>query len=469
MRQCFYKIFFFFALIEFFPASLSATPKSLVSKMASLITKTAGPLVPWAKQFPIESRYLTRTHFIQGEGLTLMSNTGVNHLDMTAGYGSINLGRRYSGVENAVNTQRSSGLLHLQSDVDHPLRHELNSRLLCYSPIENTGRCFFTLGGNNAVEAAYSIVRRAIQKKDPSRGNLIAAISQGYSGASSMLPARITGEADRRSAFSSHCSNSVIHIDHPQAGGVETSSHPMIEKIESIGPEKFTAIHLEGGGYTATSGGYHLSKKYLTELFEYAKKHDIPIVDDETYTGFGRTGDRFGISHSGLKPSIVLGAKAITNGEGSLGYVIISPDFADIYDDEAMDFGLTFFAPLSDSAAAIAVLEAFEKKGDLLYANANLMGDLLKEKIETYLEDTATNAVIRHKGLLMVIELREPSGELWSNDKFAKLKSELADRHQVITMGRKGKLMLTPALTINEDQVEWAASAIQKAILNLEK
>jgi 4-aminobutyrate aminotransferase-like enzyme len=62
-------------------------------------------------------------------------------------------------------------------------------------------------------------------------------------------------------------------------------------------------------------GGYVLPPtSFMQGLRKICDKHGILLIYDEVQTGFGRTGKYFAAEHSGVKPDILVFAKAIASG-----------------------------------------------------------------------------------------------------------------------------------------------------------
>ena len=62
-------------------------------------------------------------------------------------------------------------------------------------------------------------------------------------------------------------------------------------------------------------GGYvQPPKSFMQGLRKICDKHGILLIYDEVQTGFGRTGKYFAAELSGVKPDILVFAKAIASG-----------------------------------------------------------------------------------------------------------------------------------------------------------
>ncbi|MFZ3007171.1 MAG: adenosylmethionine--8-amino-7-oxononanoate transaminase [Phenylobacterium sp.] len=121
----------------------------------------------------------------------------------------------------------------------------------------------------------------------------------------------------------------------------------------------------------------------LATLRRLADKHGLLLIFDEIFTGFGRTGDLFACSGSGVIPDIVTLSKALTGGTLPLSAAIASAKvFEAFWSDDAgaaLMHGPTYMANPLACAAANASLDLFESGGwktDVARINAALVEGL---------------------------------------------------------------------------------------------
>ncbi|MDO8321405.1 MAG: adenosylmethionine--8-amino-7-oxononanoate transaminase [Phenylobacterium sp.] len=117
----------------------------------------------------------------------------------------------------------------------------------------------------------------------------------------------------------------------------------------------------------------------LATLRRLADRHGLLLIFDEIFTGFGRTGDLFACSGSGVIPDIVTLSKALTGGTLPLSAAIASRKvFEAFWSDDAgaaLMHGPTYMANPLACAAAGASLDLFESgswKADVARINAAL-------------------------------------------------------------------------------------------------
>jgi adenosylmethionine-8-amino-7-oxononanoate aminotransferase len=102
----------------------------------------------------------------------------------------------------------------------------------------------------------------------------------------------------------------------------------------------------------------------LATLARIARRHDLPLIADEIFTGFGRTGSMFSCQQAGVVPDIICLSKALTGGTMTLAATVATEEVFNAFlsDDPgfALMHGPTFMANPLACAAANASLDLFE-------------------------------------------------------------------------------------------------------------
>ncbi|MEO1370802.1 MAG: aminotransferase class III-fold pyridoxal phosphate-dependent enzyme, partial [Acidobacteriota bacterium] len=97
---------------------------------------------------------------------------------------------------------------------------------------------------------------------------------------------------------------------------------------------------------------------YLRTVRELTRRHGIPLIADEIFTGFGRTGPMFACEHAGVEPDLLCLSKALTGGYLPLSVTLASEEIYAAFLSE--DRSKTFFHGHSYTGNALACAVGLE-------------------------------------------------------------------------------------------------------------
>lgn len=150
----------------------------------------------------------------------------------------------------------------------------------------------------------------------------------------------------------------------------------------------------------------------LKTLRALSDKHDVLLILDEIFTGFGRTGTMFACEQAGIVPDIVTLSKALTGGTMALAATVATARVYEAFLGEdggkALMHGPTYTGNPLACAAANASLDLFEREPRLEQVAA--IARQLAEELEPARALPGVKDV-RVKGAIGVIEL-EQMGDL---------------------------------------------------------
>jgi adenosylmethionine-8-amino-7-oxononanoate aminotransferase len=206
------------------------------------------------------------------------------------------------------------------------------------------------------------------------------------------------------------------------------------------------------------AGGMHFhDAAVLKRLRALADKHDVLLIFDEIFTGFGRTGTMFACEQAGVVPDIMTLSKALTGGTLPLAATVATQKVFDAFwsDDpkKALMHGPTYMANALACAAANASLDLFDREPRLQQIAAISSG--LLQGLSPCLGVAGVKDV-RVKGALGVVEM----------DRIADLdalRSRFVEEG-VFIRPFGNVIYLTPAFTISSGDLETLTSAIVKIV-----
>jgi adenosylmethionine-8-amino-7-oxononanoate aminotransferase len=195
----------------------------------------------------------------------------------------------------------------------------------------------------------------------------------------------------------------------------------------------------------------------LRRLRALCDRHGQLLIFDEIFTGFGRTGDLFACTGSGVTPDIITLSKALTGGALPLSAAIASHRIFEAFwsDDPgaALMHGPTYMANPLACAAANASLDLFEDgtwRGEVTRINAALAEGLESCRAAPGVVD------VRTLGAIGVVEFAAPVavGKLCA--RFADLGCWIRPMGKVV--------YLTPPFIISDAELERLTGAIRQVV-----
>ncbi|MGH7091042.1 MAG: aminotransferase class III-fold pyridoxal phosphate-dependent enzyme, partial [Stellaceae bacterium] len=195
----------------------------------------------------------------------------------------------------------------------------------------------------------------------------------------------------------------------------------------------------------------------LQRIAALAHEFELPLVFDEIFTGFGRTGRLFAAEEAEVVPDIVTLGNGWTGGTLPLAATVArGPIFEAFWSDDpdhALMHGPTFMGNPLACAAANASLDLFAEEPRL--AQVAAISAALERGLASC-RDLAGVAEVRVKGAIGVVELRRI-------DDLDALRARLLD--EGVWVRPFGRIVyLTPAFTISEDEIATLCGAIRRVL-----
>ncbi|GMU66222.1 MAG: adenosylmethionine--8-amino-7-oxononanoate aminotransferase BioA [Acidobacteriota bacterium] len=227
-------------------------------------------------------------------------------------------------------------------------------------------RVFFSDDGSTAVEVAMKMaVQSWRQRGEPAR-TLFVALEGGYHGDTFGAMAA-GGQALFHGAFAELLCE-VRHAPVPVGGRSVDECVAALEAILEREAGRVAAVLVEP--IVQGAGGMRIHPPaYLRAVREATARRGLPLVADEIFTGFGRTGRLFACEHAGVAPDLMCLSKGLTGGylplAATLATEAIHADF--LSDDRGRAFfhGHSYTANPIACAAALASLELLDRDRSL--------------------------------------------------------------------------------------------------------
>lgn len=411
---------------------------------------------------------------VRGEGVYIWDANGKRYLDWSSQLVNVNIGHSHPHVVRAIQEQVAQ-LCYVDPSFATEPRGRLGQMLEAISG-GRLKKAFFTNGGTDAVENAMKMARMMTGRQK------ILTRYKSYHGATF---AAMTAGGDPRRLANEPGVPWIVRMPDPYAyrnpiyrGRTQEEGDAILaDMIEDMvlmeGPENCAAIMIEG--YSGSSGVMQPTAVFFNRLRQICDKYGMLLISDEVMSGFGRTGEWFGIDHyPEARPDIIAIAKGVTSGYVPLGAAVVNDKVAAFFDDHVLHAGLTYSAHALACAAGVATLEVYQQEN--LVERSRELGKVLRRGLMDLAEKHPVIGDVRGAGLHHVIELvknrdtREPLSPF--NKPFSdpmKYAAKALKENGLSTLVRWNMIFNTPPLIVTEEQIQEGLEILDDVLGELDK
>jgi len=259
------------------------------------------------------------------EGSYMYDLQGTPYLDLQMWYSAVNFGYANPRLDKVLKEQVDT-LPQVASQYLHPTKIELAKTIArdMKKKFGRAGRVHFNVGGSQAIEDSLKIVRNASKGK-----SLMFAFEGGYHGRT-LGASAITSSYRYRRRYG-HFGDRALFMPfpypfrRPKGMTVEEYGEFCVKEFArlfeteyngvwdpKVGEAEYAAFYIEP---LQGTGGYVVPpRNFFKGLKKVLDQYGILLVVDEIQMGFYRTGKLWSIEHFGVKPDVLVFAKALTNG-----------------------------------------------------------------------------------------------------------------------------------------------------------
>jgi len=404
--------------------------------------------------FENEKRYLMQTYkrgrivLKSGKGAIVTDLSGNEYIDCVGGIAVNAVGHCHPAVVNAMKEQAEK-LIHVSNLYYSEPQVKLAEKLIEISSSSSCGdrgmaKVFFCNSGTESIEAALKLACKVTGKH-----NFIA--TEGSFHGRTLGSLSLTAGKKFRTAFEALLLKNVKFIRYNDARAIKTAidsdtSAVILEPIQG-----------EAGVIVPSDG-------YLEEVREICTRKGVLLILDEIQTGFGRTGLWFGKDHDRVEPDIMTVAKAM-----GAGFPIGAVLAKDGLEFEIGEHGTTFGGSPLACATALASINVIEEEKLVERAREhgkyfmnglnNLYTGENRLKLSTGSGSGSGNIKeIRGKGLMIAIELTNPSSEI--------IAKKAIDLGVLINCTSETVIRLVPPLVISKKEIDEVIAVLNDALVS---
>jgi putrescine---pyruvate transaminase len=390
----------------------------------------------------------------RGEDVWVWDSDGRRYLDATASLWYANAGHGRPEIAEAVAQQMSRIAAYSAfGDFSNGPARELAGALADLAPMP--ARVFLVSGGGDAIDTAAKLARRYWYEVGQPERTLLISRTAGYHGTHGFGTA-LAGIPANRVGFGPQVDT--VQVPHDSLEGLEAA-------IENAGAERVAAVFVEpvigaGGVYPPLPG-------YIEGLAAICERTGVLLIVDSVICGFGRLGTWFGIERWGVKPSMIVFAKAVTSGYLPLGGVVVSEQIAEPFwstpGGPVLRHGPTYAAHPTCCAAALANIAVLERDR-LIDRGRELEGDLLGA-LKPFADHPAVAEVRGGVGLMAAVALTD---DVLEQHPDAVTRVVMAAREDgVLVRPLARAVAVSPPLTVDAEHFALIAGALERGLATL--
>lgn len=297
----------------------------------------------------------------RAEGAWLEDVDGRRYLDANSSWWVAALGHNHPRLVRALVEQAERNCHTALAGMTHEPAAEL-AEALCQAAPPGLEHVFYSDDGSTTVEVGLKLALQYwAQNGRPERTRFVA-LEDAFHGETLGVTAIGGVEVFRRpftGAVAEH-----LHVPSPtRAGGLEAAREALARTLTEHG-DRVAAVVLEPVVQGA-AGMQVYDPAYLREVRALCDAHDVFLIADEVFTGYGRTGPMWACEHAGIVPDVLCTAKGFSGGMLPMAATLIVPRLFEGFRggaERAFYYGHSFCGNPLGAAVALEVLRVFEEE-----------------------------------------------------------------------------------------------------------
>ncbi|AZA85216.1 adenosylmethionine--8-amino-7-oxononanoate transaminase [Chryseobacterium lactis] len=288
---------------------------------------------------------------VKGKGLYLYDQENKKYMDVVSSWWVTLHGHSHPYIAQRVFEQLNTLEQVIFAGFTHEPAIQLSENLLQLLP-DNQEKVFYSDNGSTAVEVALKMCIQYAHNQGKKKTKILA-FKNAYHG-DTFGAMSVSGKSFWTKPFESMLFE-VVFIDTPNSENLEQ----LKAKIKDHADEAACFIYeplVQGA-----AGMLMYEAEDLDNLMKFCREQGLLMIQDEVFTGFGRTGKLFAADHLTEKPDIMCFSKGLTGGTIPMGITTCSDEIYNTFwsDDrhKTLFHGHSFTANPLACAAGLASME----------------------------------------------------------------------------------------------------------------
>lgn len=391
---------------------------------------------------------------VKGKGIYLYDTEGKKYMDVVSSWWVTLHGHSHPYIAQRVFEQLNTLEQVIFAGFTHEPAVQLSENLLKLLPTGQE-KVFYSDNGSTAVEVALKMCIQYAYNKEKKKTKILA-FKNAYHG-DTFGAMSVSGKSYWTRPFESMLFE-VVFIDTPNAENLER----LQQQIKELAAEAACFIYeplVQGA-----AGMLMYRAEDLNSLMKICREQGILMIQDEVFTGFGRTGEFFAANHLTEQPDIMCFSKGLTGGTMPMGITTCSNGIysAFLSDDhhKTLFHGHSFTANPLACAAALASMELLLQKDTQMNINR------ITQQNSVFVKTLSGHPQVenaRHIGTILAFDFKTVQGTSYFNEIGKKLYSEFLQRG-IIMRPLGNVLYLVPPYCISADELDFVYQNIMEVL-----
>ncbi|MEV1081961.1 aspartate aminotransferase family protein [Streptomyces sp. NPDC050211] len=398
----------------------------------------------------------------RAKGVMVVDTDGREYVDGCSGTICVNIGHGVPDVLEAIARQSQLVTFAHRSQFRNQPVEDLSAMVLS---IAGPGykEVVYTNSGSEAMETA---LRLAMHHHTGTGRDIIVSQRPSYHGMTAGALA-VSGHPPRRRNLDALLGGAakLEQVSSSREADILPSLEDWLSVLERVDPARVAAVVLEPVG-GAAGGGAETDALTLRGLREFCDSAGALLIADEVMTGFGRTGEWFGVTKSGITPDLLVTGKGLSGGYLPIGACVVGDGVLSGVSAAEVSMGHTMSGNPLAAAAALAVLTY--TRDHRLVSRAREVGAYLRRELVTIARSTPLLRPPRGRGLLLGVGIeQDPVGFATTPLNRRIVDAALRNGLLVYPSGvdaRTQSVLVCPPLTIRDREVEMLIARFTRAV-----
>ena len=401
---------------------------------------------------------------VRAEGVWLELADGRRVLDGISSWWVNLFGHNHPRLNAALAAQAAALEQVIFAGFTHEPAARLAAELVALAPA-GLSRVFYSDDGSTAVEVAMKMAIQQWRQRGEARRRIFVGLDHAYHGDTFGAMAAGGDPVFHRGFADLLCE--VLRAPVPACESEVAAALAALDVLLERAGDEVAAVIVEP--IVQGAGGMRLHpSSFLRGVREATRARGLPLIADEIFTGFGRTGRMFACEHAGVAPDLLCLSKGLTGGYLPLAATLATEEIYSAF--LSADRGRAFFHGHSYTGNALAC--AVARASLALFDETNCLHRVaelqrLFSRRLAVIQALPGVARVRGLGALAVVELEAPAADRESgylDARGPRLAQEFLDRG-VLLRPLGNVIYFLPPYAITDDECHLVFDVVEETLL----